>query len=66
MDVQQLLARFDEGVCYACGCEEKGLHPAVVKAVIAGTVPVNELMRCPLHAAPLLENGRPIAAGGAS
>ena len=54
MNVQQLIAQFEAGVRYACGCEERGLHPAVVRALESGQVPAAALMQCPSHHTPML------------
>lgn len=55
MDVRELLARFEAGVRYACGCEERGLHPAVVRGLETGAVPASSLLRCPQHGARLVD-----------
>ena len=56
MDAKALLARFDAGVRYTCGCEERGLHPAVVRGIESGAVPVSSLLRCAEHGAPIVED----------
>ena len=55
MDVRELLARFESGVRYACGCEERGLHPAVVRGLETGAVPASSLLRCPQHGMRLVD-----------
>jgi hypothetical protein len=59
MNVQQLIAQFEAGVRYACGCEERGLHPAIVKALETGAVSMAALLRCPSHLTPMLTTAEP-------
>jgi hypothetical protein len=54
MDARELARLYDEGVRFECGCEEKGLHPSVRKALLDGSVSTVELLYCPVHWAPMV------------
>lgn len=54
MDALELVRLYDEGVSFECGCQEKGLHPSVRKALLDGSVSQVELLYCPVHWAPMV------------
>ncbi len=54
MDAKELIKLYDEGVRFECGCQEKGLHPAVERALLDGSVGMVELLYCPVHWAPMI------------
>ena len=58
MDANELVRMYDEGVRFECGCEEKGLHPSICKALFDGSVSTAELLYCPVHWAPMV--GAPV------
>jgi hypothetical protein len=53
--VSEIIRRYEEGVRFECGCEERGLHPAIVRALDEGRVGATDLMRCPVHRQPMAE-----------
>lgn len=54
MDAKQLVALYAQGVRFECGCEEKGLHPSIERALLDGSVSTAELLYCPVHWAPMV------------
>ncbi len=58
MDAKALVELYARGVRFECGCEEKGLHPAVERALLDGSVSTTELLYCPVHWAPMV--GAPV------
>ncbi len=54
MEAKELARMYDEGVRFECGCEEKGLHPSIRKALFDGSVSTAELLSCPVHWAPMI------------
>ena len=53
MNVSEIIRHFEDGVRYECGCEERGLHPAIIAALEEGRVRAAGLLRCPVHRLPL-------------
>jgi hypothetical protein len=49
MDSREMIRRYEAGVVFECGCEERGLHPAIERQLLNGNLSPNELLRCPVH-----------------
>ena len=64
MTAGEIIRLYDAGVRFACGCEERGLHPAVQRALLDGRVSVSGLLKCPTHRQPLESSSGLIAAEG--
>jgi hypothetical protein len=64
INLHEILQRYDNGVRFGCGCEERGLHPALRRALLEGRVRADGLLRCPVHHAPLTEDATLVVVAG--
>lgn len=53
MEVAEIIRRYDAGVRFRCGCQERELHPAIQRALLAGWIRPADLTRCPVHREPI-------------
>lgn len=64
MEAVELIGLYERGARFACGCEERGLHASVQRALLEGRVPVSGLLKCPTHGQPLELLQQVVAAEG--
>lgn len=54
MDARDLIRMYEQGVRFECGCQERGLHPSIERALLDGSISTAELLYCPVHWAPMI------------
>lgn len=53
MDAREIIDRYRNGIAFACGCTERGMHPAVERALLTGALSPGALELCPVHRKPM-------------
>lgn len=55
MDAREIIDRYRRGVAFECGCNERGMHPAVERALLTGVLNPSALELCPVHRKPMVD-----------
>jgi hypothetical protein len=53
-EIQELIDWYERGVLFRCGCRQDQIDPAVKRALLIGRLPIQALLRCPVHGQPVL------------
>jgi len=59
MQTPDIVAMYEDGVQFECGCHEKGLHPSVVRGLQEGRVRPEDVMQCGEHRMPMVRQQTP-------
>jgi len=59
MTTPDIVALYEGGVQFECGCYEKGLHPSVIRALEEGRVRPADVMMCGEHRKPIVQQQVP-------